>query len=201
MKVSISHNFPDIKKQLDALHNDVANKAMASAMNKVTSQAKTAMSREIRSEFNLSSAKVNESLRVNRARSVRGSFELEASLESPARRGRSFNLINFMEKFVTLSQSRRRGKLGTLRQLHVRIKRGGAAVPLRTAFIGNNGRTVFVRTGKKRLPIKALQTIDVAGMFNTRRINAKVLEMINEKLPQIFANEARFFTSKFNNQR
>jgi hypothetical protein len=198
MKISLTHNFPDVAKQLDALQADVRAKAMASAMNKTVAQAKTAMRREITAEFNIATEKVNDALKINQARAFRGEFNLEASLESPSRRGRSLNLINFIEKFTTMAQAKRRGKAGTLNQLHVKIKRKGGVKALSTAFIGNKGRTIFVRTGKERLPIKALQTIDVAGMFNTRRINAKVLQMIEEKFPQVFQNEARFFTEKFN---
>jgi len=55
-----------------------------------------------------------------------------------------------------------------------------------------------VRVGKERLPIKALTTIDVAQMFNTKRINAKVVQMIEAKFPTIFANEVRYYTERFN---
>jgi hypothetical protein len=146
-------------------------------------------------------SKVGEALRVNKARAVSGRLHLEASLESPSKRGRSLNLINFMERSVSMAQARKRGKAGTLNQLFVQIKKAGGKKALGSAFIGNKGRTVFVRTGKARLPIKALQTIDVAGMFNTKRVNAKVLAMIEAKLPELFANEAKFFTDRFNAKR
>ena len=59
----------------------------------------------------------------------------------------------------------------------------------------------MIREGRARLPIKALQTIDVPSMFNTRRINAKVIAFIKAKLPTIFDNEARYFTERFNASR
>ena len=198
MQFTIKTNFPEIHKRLRAMQSDIANKAMASALNKTVAQAKTAMSREIREEFTISASKVNEALRINRARATGGQFNLEASLESPSKRGRSLNLINFAPR-------------QTARGVTVKIKKGGPRKLLRGAFIGNDGRTVFVRTGgakrrmskgfntgKMREPIKALQTIDVAGMFNTKRINAKVVRFIEEKFPAIFANEAKFFTNRFN---
>ena len=201
MKLTITTNFPEVQRALEQLHKDVAAKATASALNKTVAQAKTAMSKEIRADFNLSAAKVNEALRINKASAKGGRFSLEASLESPRKRGRSLNLINFLEKSVTLAQGRKRGKDGTRNQLFVQIKRSGGKKPLGSAFIGNKGRTIFVRTGKSRLPIKALQTIDVASMFNTKRINAKVIAMINTKFPAIFENEAKFFTDRFNARR
>ena len=198
MQISIKTNFPDVQRQLESMRKDVANKALASAMNKTVAQAKTAMSREIRAEFNMTAAKVGEALQVSKARAGGGRVHLEASLESPRKRGRSLNLINFMERSVSMAQARKRGKAGTLKQLHVQIKKAGGKKALGSAFIGNKGRTVFVRTGKSRLPIKALQTIDVAGMFNTKRVNAKVLAMIEAKFGVIFASEAKFFTDRFN---
>ena len=198
MKFDIKTNFPDVQRQLQAMQADIGNRALASALNKTVAQAKTAMSREIRAEFNMSASKVSAALQVSKARAGGGRVHLEASLESPSKRGRSLNLINFMERSVSMAQARKRGKLGTLNQLHVQIKKAGGKKALGSAFIGNKGRTVFVRTGKARLPIKALQTIDVAGMFNTKRVNAKVLAMIEAKFPELFANEAKFFIDKFN---
>lgn len=198
MQFSIKTNFAEVQRKFDALHKDIAGKAMASALNKTVAQAKTAMSREIRAEFTISASKVNQALRISKARASGGRFSLEASLESPSKRGRSLNLVNFSPR-------------QTSKGVTVKIKKGGPRKLLRGAFIANEGRTVFVRTGeakrrmskghnagKMREPIKALQTIDVAMMFNTKRISAKVLRFIEVKFPELFAHEAKFFTDKFN---
>lgn len=211
MQITIKHNFPAVQKQLDNLQKDIARQATASALNKTIAQAKTAMSREIRDEFNISAAKVNESLSITRASASGGELRMQASLQSPRKRGRSLNLINFMEKSVSMAQARKRIKAGEggtyqlqgrsmqkMLELRFKIKRKGPAKVVKGAFIGNKGRTVFMREGKSRLPIKALQTIDVASMFNTKRVNAKVVQMMMDKFPTIFDHEAKFFTSKFN---
>lgn len=198
MKITIKHNFPDVARKIDTLGKDIAGKAIASALNKTVAQAKTAMSSEIRKEFIISADKVRDSLQVNRASARGGRFNFEASLESKSKRGRSLNIINFMEKFVTLAQAKKRKRAETLNQLFVQIKRGGGRKSLGKAFIGNKGRTVFIRTGKSRLPIKAVNTIGVPSMFNTKRVNAVVMQMIKTKFPQIFNHEAKFFTEKFN---
>ena len=198
MQITIKSNFPDIQKQLDELSSSIAAKATASSLNKIVAQAKTAMSREIRGEFNISAAKVGDALTITRASAKNGAFSLQASLQSPRKRGRSLNMINFLEKFVSTGQAKKRSKAGTLNQLHVQIKKAGGKKPLGAAFIGNKGRTIFVRTGKSRLPIKALQTIDVAQMFNTKRINARVLQVINDRFPIIFEREAKYYTDRFN---
>lgn len=210
MQIKISTNFPQIQRQLETMRQDIADKAVASALNKTVAQARTAMSREIRREFNISTQAVNDALRVRRATAVRARLQLEASLESRSKRGRSLNLINFLERSVSMAAARQRTKGGeggtyqlgnrTVRkalQLRFKIRRTGPKKVIEGAFIGNKGRTVFIREGVSRLPIKALQTIDVAQMFNTQRINAKVVQLINTRFPTIFANDARFYTLKF----
>lgn len=183
--VDIKHDFPSVGRKLDAMRTEVAERALAGALTRTAQQAKTAMSREIRSEFTISAAKVNAALRVRGASFKSGVFSMSASLESPAKRFRSLNVINFAAR-------------QTARGVTVKIKKTGGRKLLRSAFIGNKGRTVFVREGKDRLPIKAVQTIDVAQMFNTRRINRKVVQFMGEKFGQIFEREARYWTGRFN---
>lgn len=185
MQLSIDTDFPQIQRQLAGLRRDIAGQALPRALNRTMDQAKTAMSREIRSEFNMTAAKVNESLRVRRATFFAGELRLEASLESPTKRGRSLNLINFAAR-------------KTSRGLTVKIKKAGARKVVRGAFIANKGRTVFQRVGRARLPIKAVQTIDVAQMFNTRRINEKVVRAIIAIFPRLLDHEIKFYTDRFN---
>lgn len=187
MQITISHNFPEVQRQLQTLRQDVATKSLASAMNKTVALAKTAMSREIRAEFVLPAAKVSQALRVNRARATNGLLQLQASLESPAKRGRSLNLANFAAR-------------QTRKGVSFKIKRDGGRKTIPGSFLINNGRTVMIRTGKARLPIKALQTIDVAQMFNTQRINSKVVNTMRDRFPGIFVNEARYYTDRFNSR-
>ncbi len=214
MKFSISTNFPEVQRQLSQLQDDVAKKAAARAVNRTLDQAKTAMSREIRGEFNIAASKVSAALRVRNATYANGLYRIEGVLESPAKRGRSLNLINFAERSISMAQARKRMKAGEggtyqlrgstrTKQLELRfkIRKTGPAKVIKGAFIGNDGRTVFIRTGQSRLPIKALQTIDVAQMFNTKRINARVVQMMQNKFPEIFEREAKFYTDKFNAAR
>jgi hypothetical protein len=188
MKISINTDFPDVARQIERLSDEIASQATARALNRTVEQGRTAMSREIRQEFVLPAAKVNSALRIERARFSKGSLKMEAMLESPSKEGRSLNLINFAAR-------------QTKKGVTFRISRAGGRKLIQGAFIANQGRTVFIREGKKRLPIKALQTIDVAQMFNTQRINAKVVETLRNKFPEIFQREAKFYTDRFNNRR
>ena len=185
MKLSISTNFPSVAKMLDTMRDDVAKQATARALNTTTAQAKTAMSREIRQEFVITASKVSAALRINRAVANAGWLKLEASLESPAKRGRSLNLANFQPRT-------------TRKGVTFKVKRNGPRMLIPGSFLINNGRTLMIREGKQRLPIKALQTIDVAQMFNTKRINSVVVRMMETKFPELFAREAKFYTDRFN---
>lgn len=197
MEISIKTNFPEVQRRLAQLQHGVGQKALASAINKAIDIAKTQMTREIPAEFMVNAGYVRQRLRISRARASRGRVVLRAELAATNRNGRSANIIAFVEKSVSLAQAKKRAKAGTQRQLFVKIKRKGGKKSLGPlAFIGNKGRTVFKRKGKARLPIDAMQTIDVTQMFNTKRINQKVIATVKARFADIFANEARFFTAR-----
>jgi Prophage minor tail protein Z (GPZ) len=203
VRLEIKTNFADVQRGLDRLRSDVASKALASAVNRTIEQARTEMSREIRRDYRLSAAEVRERLRIKRASFRAGRFGIEASLTGTGKggRGRSMNVIRFVERKVTLAEARRRGKAGTLNQLRVQIKTTGGPQVIKGAFIANKGRTVFIRKGKERLPIKAVQTIDVPQMFNAKRINSAVMRAIRDKFPRIAEREIAYFTARFNGGR
>ncbi|HEY8360710.1 MAG TPA: phage tail protein, partial [Ramlibacter sp.] len=161
VSIVMKHNFPDVQRQLGDLHRDVRDLALIRAINRTVAPALPQMAREISREFNLTASKAKESLVMKRASFKQGRLMIEASLESPSKRGRSLNLIHFVEKTVTLSAARRRQAAGEggsyqLRngatvskalELRFKIKRGGPWKVIKGAFIGNEGRTVFQREG------------------------------------------------------
>lgn len=198
-KIDIRTNFPQVQRALAQLQADVGGRAQVSAVNKTIDFGRAEMTRQITAEFNVKAAYVRERLRVRRASAKQGRFSIEGSLiGGAANRRRSANIIAFVERKTTLAQARKRSKDGTLSQLYVKVKRTGPAKPLKGAFIGNSGRTVFRRTGETRLPIEPVQVIDVGQMFNTKRINTVVRQRMQRKYPEIFAREARFFVERFN---
>jgi len=185
MQISIKTNFPDVQRRIDSLRKEIAEQATPRAVNRTLDQARTRMSRAIRAEFNIKASQVNALLRVNRASYRAGVYRITGSLESPTKRGRALNVIHF---------EARKSAHGVT----VKILRKGPRKEIKGAFIGNGGRTVFKRVGKARLPIQAVQTIDVQQMFNAKRVKELVMRMIEEKFPEIFEREARFYTEKFN---
>lgn len=188
--ITIDADFPDIRRKLKTLQADVADKATKRALDRTVEQGKAEMTRRIREEFNLPAGKVREKLFVKRASFARGRLGLEAVLFSRDASGkrRAINLINFQAR-------------ETRQGLSFKVKRSGGRSVIKQGFIGNKGRTAFIREGKKRLPIKALQTIDVPQMFNTRRINQAVVRKLRDVFPAVFERELRFYTAKFRGAR
>lgn len=190
--IKMRHNFPEVAKKLDQLGQKVGDKALVRALNATVEQGKPEMARRISQEFMMTSAQVKDRLAVQRASARGGALRFQASLEATRRgKGRSMNLIAFVEKKVTLAEGRRRAKAGTQNQFQFQIKRTGGKKMIKGAFIANNGRTVFIRTGKARLPIKALNTIDVGQMFNTKRINSVVRTVMLKRFEANFNRELR----------
>lgn len=215
MYIEIKTNFPEVQRKLDALQKDVRERAMASALNKTIDLARTQMTREIAGEFNVTAGYVRERLRVRRARAK--GLVLEAALiGGKGGRRRAANIIAFVEKSASLAEGRRRTKAGT-HGLYVKIKKRGGKKLLhgthkQGAFIGNKGRTVFERVPGTRMASRSggkpsskhaeqivpVMTIDVAQMFNTRRINRVVVAMVKARFPDVFASEAKFYVDRFN---
>lgn len=182
ISISIKTDFKDVQKSLDRLSLDLQKRVVPAALNKVAAKAKTEMKQQITGEYNLKSAEVNERLRVIKAGRALNQWLAVLDPFASRKRGRSLNMIHFLENKTTLAEAKRRKAGGTVNQLHFKIKRVGGKKLVEGAFIGNKGRTVFVRTSGDRLPIKALSTIDVPQMFNTKRIQGKVLARIEKEL-------------------
>jgi len=190
MRIEVQHNFGIIAKRLQELKDDIQNKVLAQTVNALAVEAQRNMTTEIAAEFNITRREALEYLRIDRATAKAGARFVMARLYAPPRKkGRGFNLIRLVERKVTFAEMRRRKKAGTLAQLRVQIKRGGGPKTLHGAFIANNGRTVFVREGKARLPIKALTTIDVAQMFNTKRVKSRVVAKIKAGAPYMLRDK------------
>lgn len=166
-------------QNLSRLQSGLRDKALSAALNKVGAKARTEMTRAITDEFAIKQADVRSRLSLSRAN--KGHLVVVLDPYASRRRGRSLNLIHFIERQISLAELRRRRRSGNT-QMQFQIKRGGGRKQITGAFVGNQGRTVFRRTGKARLPIEAVSTIDVPQMFNTRRIAGRVLARIDREL-------------------
>lgn len=180
---------------LNKLAKSLGDQVITSALNKTVAQARTQIIRGITSEYAIKAADVRERLQIQRA--SRAGMQFTATLlGNPAGRAkRAMNVIRFIERKVTLAEARRRGKAGTLGVLRFKIRRAGGMQTIAGAFIANNGRTVFRRVGKGRLPIEPVQTIGVPQMFQARKVQIPVQRWISENFPRIFDREVRYFLS------
>ncbi len=182
MQITIKTDFKDVQRKLNRLPQELQRKVVPAALNKVAAKANTEMTRQITREYRILASEVRGKLRLRRAERKLSNWYATLEPVSTARRGGGLNLIRFVEKSVTLAEAKRRKKTGAANQLRFQVKKAGGKQTITGAFIANAGRTVFVRTGDKRLPIKALSTIGVAQMFNTRRIQSAVIARINKEM-------------------
>ena len=188
MQLTIKTNFPDVQRAIDNLSADIANKVTARAVNRTVEQAKTAMVKEIRSTYAVTSSYVRERLRIKRATFKAGQFGIRAELIGGDGKRRSANVINFGARQI------RKG-------VSIKVRRDKRRSVIKSAFIANNGRTVFRRTGAARLPIEPVRTIDIPQMFNAKRVNRAVIAAAQAKFPAIFKREMDYALSKFGQTR
>lgn len=200
ISIDVKVNLGPTLVALDQLQTDVRERAAVSGVNKTLAKGSTRMARTIAREFNVTVTQAKARLRLKAAGFKRGIAHIVGELAASGRHrnSRSANLIQFLERSTSMAQARKRAKSGTLNQLHFQIKRAGQRVVIPGAFIGNKGRTVFIRKGKERLPIDSLQTIDIPQMFNTRRVNSVVVKLMEREFPVIFAREVKHYTDRFN---
>jgi hypothetical protein len=192
--VSIKHNIDQVVRELQANIPKAIEAAQISALNKTADGAKTRMVRAISSTYKINQSVVREKLFISRATRKGGATFTAALLGSGKP---SMNVIRFLEAKVTLAEAKRRRKSGTLNELRFQILRAGGLKTIDGAFIGNKGRTVFRRTGKSRLPIEPIQTIDIPGMFRSRKNTGEVTSWIQDNFNRIFERELKFYLGKY----
>lgn len=184
--ISIKHDFPQLMAEMLAVQRDIADKATARALNATVRQGEAEMARQISQTYRIKQADVRRRLNIRLARKAGGTVTLSVMLEATRRgKGRAMNLIAFM------TGGGRTLKSGQRQQLKFQIRRDGGRKQITGAFVGNKGRTIFIREGKARLPIKSVSTIDVPQMFNARTINETVRRIMLERFEANWHRELR----------
>ena len=182
--------FEEVKRTLERLPNELRDKAIRPAINKVAEKARAEINRAIPQEFAVKASEVRNAVEIRKARGDK----LEAVISifgSSSKRGRSMNMIHFLaavqaagQAFKVRGKKLKKSDMAALQQqLGFLIKKGGGIKKIEGAFLGNKGRTIFMREGKARLPIKPLQVIGFSQMFNSKRISSRVMQKINDDLP------------------
>jgi hypothetical protein len=204
LKVDVT-GMDSIQRALSSMRSELVDVATSAALNKVGPKARTEMTRAITDEYNIKRDEVTSrlSLRGASANNLRVVLDPFAS----GKKGRAMNLIHFLEKKVSMAESRRRARNGTLFSrgkngemipvLYFKIKKNEPPKIIPGTFIGNRGRTVFIRIGKSRLAIEAASTVGVPQMFNTKIISQRVLGRINAELPVEFDRAIKYIIEKY----
>jgi hypothetical protein len=179
-----------VQQRLARLPATLQAKALGPAINKVADKARAEINRAIPQEYAVKASEVRNSMELRRASA--GKLEASISIFGSARkRGRSLNLIHFLAAVQSAGQAyRARGAKANRRdlaaldgQLGFLIRKAGGLKRIKGAFLGNNGRTIFRRTGKARLPIEPMQVIGFSQMFSSRKIRDRVMAKIDAEMP------------------
>lgn len=196
MNVTVKFDPSDVIDKLNQIKNGLGDRALRSAVNKIGAQALTQMSKAIRDDYNISAAMVKERLQLRKAIGGKHAMFTAVLIGNPASGGirRSMNLVHFLEKGA-IEKAFKRGSGWQLDQLRFQVRRAGGKQSITGAFVGNKRRTVFVREGKARLPIKAVRTIGVPQMFSTRKNVGLVQAFIRENFPRILQSDVKYFLS------
>lgn len=152
--ITVNQNLVrDVQRRLGTVQRKAPN-AIASALNRSLTKLTTSISKEIREGYHIKAADIKKTITKRNA----NANDLKGAIKS---RGRVIGLDHFK-------------KSKTKKVLKVAVKKNGLK-PIKNAFIGDaNGSKIFVRTTKKRLPIKRLYGPSVPQMFKSREVKEKL---------------------------
>ena len=180
MKLEIT--FPGVSSAQGSLRK-VAESVQANALRQATAKAaakgQTVAKRAIAKEYQVSFGDTGRYFRISRNVNDPTTGLPAAIITASGKRGR--NVILFLQ-----GQRGRKRTRGPKPQLKFQIRRG-RTVTIDGAFVmtANRGTFVAQRYGSERLPVKAVSTIDVPGMFSARRVmDATKRQIIEVFLPE-----------------
>lgn len=182
MKMSISVNGEQARGSLRQVSQSIEAQALRQAVRRAADKGRTFAGRQIRAEYAIKARDVAPAFSVRAGISVGG--VPAATITAAGKRGR--NVILFLRQ-----PSRSRVRRSS--QIQFQIRRG-RVVQIPGSFVveHNRGRFVARRTGRARLPIESVHTIDVPGMFSARRVmDATIKQIRDEFLPQETARALR----------
>jgi hypothetical protein len=179
-----------VQKKLRGLSEKMRQEVLSPAINKAAKKAQVEVNRAIREDYFVKADEVRNAISLRQARRD----DLQAVIDvfgSKSRRGRSANMIRFLAVLQAAGfATKTRGAVGVTKsdvrklgaQLGFRVRRDGGVKQIKGAFVANKGRTVFIRTGDKRLPIKPVQVIGFSQMFASKKISRRVMAKVDRDL-------------------
>lgn len=175
MQISVKADVQQARAELRFFRQQVT-QAAARALNRTAQEVQSAAVKEIAAETGLKQKDVREALKRTRANAQ----ALIATVEAT---GRAVNLIRFTNQ--TRSAARKSGGVRANAWGTMRIYRG--------TFIGNQGRTVFVRVGKGRLPIRAVHGPSIPREMAREKVSKQLILVIEGRWPINFESDLRFY--------
>ena len=186
MQISLKTDFADVFQRLRGIEAEIGDKVLARTLNRIANTTRVEAIRKITDEFNIARPKVDERVKVIGARPVAGKLSVTVYVAQRGRK-RAINIIAFRSGRVVKSAG---GGVG------VKVLRRGSRKIIPGTFIANQGRTVFRRVGKERLPIKPVSAIDVPQMFNTRRIKDLLIDNMKANFRKEVERQLAFATRR-----
>lgn len=206
MKIDIDiRGMTEVMQNLKRIGDDLGKgQATGAALNKVAAKAQAEINRAITQRYAIKSDQVRNSIFISPASAKSGNLQAEISIfGSPSKRGRSLNMIRFLAAYRALGRAiKTRGARGSKKelkalgvQLGFQVIRGGGLKQIPGAFVGNKGRTVFIRIPGKQMSsrggnltkhteaIVPVQVIGVSQMFGGSAIKGRILQKIEADLP------------------
>ena len=167
-------------------------KALVSSLNKLASQGKTAASKKIRQEINIKAGDLGKQISINKATQSRQASELVGKGK------RGIPLILFGGKWIR-PQKGKGGRLsGSQSGASYMVRRGQRKIRPHSfiAVMKSGHKGIFVREGKKRIPIKEQFGIQPSLLLRTPKIVRVIKDLIRDKAGAIFKHEFIHFRSK-----
>lgn len=215
-KVDMSLTDRALKAKLALLPREVADKSIKSALRRTGQESKTEARRAIQETYNLKASTINRYLFVGPVREIapgRFSIWIQAETSRPGYRG--LRLVHF-------------GANQTKRGVSVKVLKAGKRGIVKGAFkamMPNGVEDVVKRTAEKVVPrqgrykgrtikrgarkgqylkrekLRALFSVDVAQMFNTKRVNKIIRQRMMERYSHNLRRDIAYHSAKFNATR
>jgi hypothetical protein len=152
-------------------------KALARATNEAATKARTLISRTVRASYNVKAKEISSTVTIVRASPSR----LSAFLNY---RGTKFPLLRFQSGSklpVTIQEVK------------------GQRTTIGSAFnIAQYGGNIFVRTSKKRFPLKKLMGLSVPAMVSGQRLNKQIEDVAQKTFTERAIHAAEVIANDFN---
>lgn len=174
--IDVKDNFKQVNRSLKQMDKAVR-QAVLSSINRATQRAKTETGRKTRERYVIKQKEVVQTLSVRKAQKS----TLQAVITS---KGHTIPLINF-------SVAPKRKLKRAPKALKAAAFRGGVRKPIPGAFIATAGTHlgVFMRQGKKRLPIDELRGPAVPSMVGSEEVREHVQQVYGQEMEKRLPHE------------